>query len=305
MATIAAGKGRGPKPFMLAAKNAAEPDAVWDSNKGLAAEARRQGRSTSKPARRAPSAPKAFGAAARFHRAPAVPIGFAAADRDRLVARNQIRRLSRSAAGPERQGEPEDPEGPRLDSQIPRDCRRGRLAARCDHRRRDRRARRKRRARLCRPAGGAIRTEHRAIWSSTPSISCSTAQTTYARWRSPSGRDDWRRCSRPGKPAKARASASSSISRRAATRCCVRPASSRSRASSRSGRTRPIAPAGRTAGRRPNAAPAMKWSSAAGARPTAISVRCWSACIGASISSISAGSAPATARPRSSNCCRG
>ena len=39
MATIAAGKGRGPKPFMLAAKNA--PDAVWDSNKGPAAKARR------------------------------------------------------------------------------------------------------------------------------------------------------------------------------------------------------------------------------------------------------------------------
>ena len=45
MAEIAAGKGRGPKSFMLPAKNA--PDAVCDSNKGLAAEARRQGRSTS------------------------------------------------------------------------------------------------------------------------------------------------------------------------------------------------------------------------------------------------------------------
>ena len=47
MATIAAGKGRGPKPFMLAAKNT--PDAVWDSNKGLAAKARRQGQSTIRP----------------------------------------------------------------------------------------------------------------------------------------------------------------------------------------------------------------------------------------------------------------
>ena len=45
MATIAAGKERGPKPFMLAAKNA--PDAVCDSNKGLATKARRQSRSTS------------------------------------------------------------------------------------------------------------------------------------------------------------------------------------------------------------------------------------------------------------------
>jgi bifunctional non-homologous end joining protein LigD len=45
MAEIAAGKGRGPRPFMLPAKNA--PDAVWDSNKGVAAEARRQTRSKS------------------------------------------------------------------------------------------------------------------------------------------------------------------------------------------------------------------------------------------------------------------
>jgi bifunctional non-homologous end joining protein LigD len=52
MAEIAAGKGRGPRPFMLPAKNA--PDAVWDSNKGLAAEARRQGRSKSEPVKDLP-----------------------------------------------------------------------------------------------------------------------------------------------------------------------------------------------------------------------------------------------------------
>ncbi len=33
MAQIAAGKGRGPKPFMLATKSAAKPDAVWNSNR--------------------------------------------------------------------------------------------------------------------------------------------------------------------------------------------------------------------------------------------------------------------------------
>src|SRR6202012_5346070 len=38
MAQIAAGKGRGPKPFMLAKQAAAEPDAVWDSSQGSAAE---------------------------------------------------------------------------------------------------------------------------------------------------------------------------------------------------------------------------------------------------------------------------
>ena len=37
---IAEGKGRGPKPFMLADNATAEPDAVWDTNKGMAAEAR-------------------------------------------------------------------------------------------------------------------------------------------------------------------------------------------------------------------------------------------------------------------------
>ena len=40
MATIAAGKGRGPKPFMLAGRSAADPGAVWDSRTYLAAEKR-------------------------------------------------------------------------------------------------------------------------------------------------------------------------------------------------------------------------------------------------------------------------
>ncbi len=38
MAAIAAGKGHGPKPFMLAGKEAAEPDAVWDSRRDHAVE---------------------------------------------------------------------------------------------------------------------------------------------------------------------------------------------------------------------------------------------------------------------------
>jgi bifunctional non-homologous end joining protein LigD len=40
MATIAAGKGRGPKPFMFAGKGATDPGAVWNSRTGLAAEKR-------------------------------------------------------------------------------------------------------------------------------------------------------------------------------------------------------------------------------------------------------------------------
>jgi bifunctional non-homologous end joining protein LigD len=38
MAEIAAGKGRSPRPFILAAKHQAPPDAIWNSNKGSAAE---------------------------------------------------------------------------------------------------------------------------------------------------------------------------------------------------------------------------------------------------------------------------
>ncbi|MDQ2801875.1 MAG: ATP-dependent DNA ligase, partial [Pseudomonadota bacterium] len=46
MADIAAGKGSGPKPFMLAADGAAEPDAVWESNKGHAADLREAGKTS-------------------------------------------------------------------------------------------------------------------------------------------------------------------------------------------------------------------------------------------------------------------
>ncbi len=58
MATIAAGKGGSPKPFMLAATNASRPDAVWDSNKGLAADARRQARSPSNSTKGALKSPR-------------------------------------------------------------------------------------------------------------------------------------------------------------------------------------------------------------------------------------------------------
>ncbi|HEY6418133.1 MAG TPA: DNA ligase D [Candidatus Binataceae bacterium] len=48
MADIAAGKGRGPKPFMLATKRTAQPNAVWNSNHGDAAELRAAGVTTAK-----------------------------------------------------------------------------------------------------------------------------------------------------------------------------------------------------------------------------------------------------------------
>jgi bifunctional non-homologous end joining protein LigD len=52
MDAIAAGTGGGPKPFMLAGKAAADPDAVWDSSQGPAADERRQ-RSAPKTAKTA------------------------------------------------------------------------------------------------------------------------------------------------------------------------------------------------------------------------------------------------------------
>jgi len=48
MEMIASGKGKPPKPFMQSSPELAQPDAVWDSNKGTAAEARAARRSKSK-----------------------------------------------------------------------------------------------------------------------------------------------------------------------------------------------------------------------------------------------------------------
>ena len=59
MTTIAAGKGRAPKPFMLGGGKAPAADAIWNSNKGLAkAERRASGRDKPEPKTAAPS-PKA------------------------------------------------------------------------------------------------------------------------------------------------------------------------------------------------------------------------------------------------------
>ena len=56
MAAIAEGKGKGPRPFMLAREAAAKPDAVWESNKGPAAEQRKKRKAS--PATTKSAAPK-------------------------------------------------------------------------------------------------------------------------------------------------------------------------------------------------------------------------------------------------------
>jgi bifunctional non-homologous end joining protein LigD len=49
MAAIAAGKGRGPTPFMRASAETSDPGAVWDSRKGAAAEERSKRKSGARP----------------------------------------------------------------------------------------------------------------------------------------------------------------------------------------------------------------------------------------------------------------
>ena len=56
MAAIAEGRGAGPKPFMLATKKTAKADAVWNSNRGDAAEARATSRPKAEAKRQAEKA---------------------------------------------------------------------------------------------------------------------------------------------------------------------------------------------------------------------------------------------------------
>ncbi|TKW80215.1 MAG: DNA ligase D [Bradyrhizobium icense] len=57
MAEIKAGKGRAPKPFMLAKGSKTKANATWDSNRGTAAEARAKTKAASAPARATKATP--------------------------------------------------------------------------------------------------------------------------------------------------------------------------------------------------------------------------------------------------------
>ena len=104
MADIAAGKGRGPAPFILAAKHQAPPDAVWNSNKGSAAELRASGLKGRKEngalqggieqtpvPRFRPDAP--------IRRTQAMQANRSAALGSRMGTRGQVRRLSNPGPG--------------------------------------------------------------------------------------------------------------------------------------------------------------------------------------------------------------
>ena len=135
MAEIAAGKGRAATPFMTA--KGARAGAVWQSN--------RDGRR-----RRACAAEQGEGLArkdqdrrqpAGLRRAAAVQVGRASAVGRGLGARDQVRRLPHAAAHRGRQGDAADPQGPRLDAKVRRHRPGRRKLAGRDHRRRDRGAR--------------------------------------------------------------------------------------------------------------------------------------------------------------------
>ena len=133
MEQIAQGKGRAPKPFMLAkdGRTKAEADAVWQSNRGEAAETRVKTKAASPKARASvkaratAQAPKAK--AARPRRSPAMP-DFVAPELcisverppsgEGWVPRNQVRRLSYAIARRGGRGRAEDTQGPGLDRQV-------------------------------------------------------------------------------------------------------------------------------------------------------------------------------------------
>ena len=253
MDEIAAGKGKGAKPFMTG-EGARRADAVWQSQprrqRGRRAPRRQaaEGRAGAEAEGRRPAGLRR--AAARQarstgrRRAPAGP-------------RDQVRRLPHAAARRGRQGDAADPQGPRLDRRSSR--------------------RSPRPAQACPTASSTARP-----WRST----------TTARRTSPAlqaalsdGKtddliffafdllfadgEDLRAL--PLRERKARlkalldaapsrrASATSTTSRPPATRCCSRPAAWPWRASSPSGWTRPTAPAAARPGSRPSAAPATRW----------------------------------------------
>ena len=102
MAAIAAGKGRGPKPFMLAARRPAEPDAVWDSSKaqrgeGAAAQARSE-RASAASGRRAIEDRKSRRRMPDFIPPQLCDSVERPPDGRGLGARDQVRRLSHAVA---------------------------------------------------------------------------------------------------------------------------------------------------------------------------------------------------------------
>ena len=116
MEQIAAGKGKAPKPFMMAKSGRVKANAVWNSNRGDAAAARadRKAKSRSTAAAKAVHREKSDGDAG-LRRAAALHPGRAAVRQCGMVSRDQVRRLPGADARRGRQGHAEDPQGAGLD----------------------------------------------------------------------------------------------------------------------------------------------------------------------------------------------
>jgi bifunctional non-homologous end joining protein LigD len=282
MQQIAQGKGRAPKPFMLAkdGRARAEADAVWQSNRGEAAETRVKTKAASPKARASVKAratvqaPKAV-KARKIARMP----DFVAPELCISVERppsaegwcHEIKfdgyRMQLRARG--WRGRAEDTQGPGLTDKFSSIAKEGSglpdvmidgeiVASTTMAHLHFRRCRRR-------------STAEAKISSSLRSICCLPAAKIRAL---PLGERKARlkQLLTRGRARTSR-SAMSSISKAAATQCCNRPASLNSKASSPRSLMRPIALAVRIVGPRPYAVPAMRSCSAAGRPPTANSVR--------------------------------
>ena len=183
MATIAAGEGKAPKPFMLGKGKAPAADAIWDSNKGPSqgratcvgprrvrpfvipglAPARTRNRCTSRREARATLPGSGFGCGPPRNDKAEIPefvapqlwrLGRQAAVRGQMDSRDQVRRLSRTGSGRAQACRLAHAQRARLDGKIRRHRQGRQSVARWALRRRDRRPRRRRQARFRRAAGG-------------------------------------------------------------------------------------------------------------------------------------------------------
>ena len=151
MAAIAAGKGKAPAPFMLGKGKAPPPDAVWDSNKGLAkAERVAAGTDKAPPAKTKAKSVKAKGTSPKA--TPAETPATVAADmpafvepqfcrsvttppvRGQMAARDQVRRLPPPGADRRRTRASPDADGARLDREVSRRGESRLGPSRCDRR---------------------------------------------------------------------------------------------------------------------------------------------------------------------------
>ena len=303
MEKIAAGKGAGPKPFMMQGVDAElmPCGTAITAMPPTSARANRQSRLLRpKRAARVPSikmpdfiAPQLC---ATLSRPPAGANWVHEIKFDGYRSPVACRRWRRHA---------EDPQRPGLDGEVWRHRKRGKPSARWHHRWRDRRARRKWRTRFRRSASRAVGAPNEG-----PDLLCFRSAVRGRRRSARTASDGTqgtaeRRCLARSIAARKPSSAMSSTSQMAAMRCCSPPVGFRLKASSRKKLMQPMCRAEPIPGRNRNAVPGMRSSSVAGRPPTASSGRCWLASTAATISPISAVSEPATARQRSSSCCRG